>query len=63
MTSTGLITATDHRSGKTFQFQANEAVRDTLRMGQHVYADFGTQQVSVDGAQPCCAIMSVAPIP
>ena len=57
----GLVTAKDSVTGKTFHFQVNnQAVAKTLRVGQNVYADFGTQQVSADGAAPCCAIVSAA---
>lgn len=57
----GLVTARDSATGKTFQFHAtNQAVRNSLRIGQKIHADFGTQQVSVDGLQPCCAIVSVS---
>ena len=55
----GLVTAQEHATGKIFQFQAkDQALMKSLRVGQNVYADFGTQQVSVDGATPCCGIVS-----
>lgn len=57
----GLVTAKETATGKTFQFQVtDQALAKTLRVGQKVYADFGTQKVSVDGATPCCGIVSAA---
>jgi hypothetical protein len=57
----GIVTAQDSVTGKTFQFQAkDQALTKSLHIGQNVYADFGTQQVSVDGAAPCCGIVSAA---
>jgi len=48
-----LVTATETATGKTFQFQVNApALAKSLRVGQQIYADFGTQQVSVDGGAP-----------
>lgn len=57
----GLVTAKETATGKTFQFQVTDpALMKSLRVGQKVYADFGTQRVSVDGVQPCCSITSAA---
>ncbi len=53
--------AQETATGKTFQFQVNDsALMKSLRVGQKTYADFGTQKVSVDGATPCCGIVSAA---
>jgi Cu/Ag efflux protein CusF len=61
MAAGGLVTAQDTATGKTFQFQVtNQVLAKSLRVGQKVYADFGTQQVSVDGISPCCGIVSAA---
>lgn len=60
----GLVTAQDSVSGKTFQFHAtDQALVKSLHVGQKVYANLGTRQVSVDGAAPCCAIVSAASSP
>ena len=53
----GLVTAKDTATGKTFQFQvSDQALMKSLRVGQQIYADFGTQKVSVDGVAPCCNV-------
>jgi len=55
---TGLVTAVETGTKRTFQFKATDTkVLKTLKVGQPVYANFPTQQVSVDGATPCCAIL------
>jgi Cu/Ag efflux protein CusF len=55
---TGLVTAREAATGRTFQFtMTDRATLKGLRVGQQVYADFGTQQVSVDGIEPCCGIV------
>jgi hypothetical protein len=60
----GLVTAQDRATGKSFQFHAkDQALMKSLHIGQNVYADFGTQQVSVDGAAPCCGMVSGASAP
>jgi hypothetical protein len=44
---------------RTFQFQVDDkALLATLHVGQKVSADFGAQKVSVNGAGPCCNIVS-----
>ena len=61
MAKGGLVTAQVTATGKRFQFQVNDlALAKTLRIGQKIYADFGTQKVSVDGSEPCCEIVSAA---
>jgi hypothetical protein len=53
----GLVTAKVEATGKSFQFQVTDpALMKSLQVGQQIYADFGTQKVSVDGIGPCCAI-------
>ena len=55
--ASGLVTARDRTTGRTFQFKPKDkAFLGTLKKGQSVYANHSTGQVSVDGAQPCCAI-------
>src|SRR5688572_8964829 len=54
---TGLVSAKVNASSQTFQFKVADArIAGTLRVGQAVYANFGTNQVSLDGRRPCCAI-------
>jgi hypothetical protein len=53
---TGIVAAKENSSGRVFQFSANAVVLKNLRVGQSVYANFTSQQVSVNGAEPCCAI-------
>ncbi|MGH7381035.1 MAG: hypothetical protein ACREKR_02225 [Candidatus Methylomirabilales bacterium] len=61
---TGTVTAKEAARGKTFQFQvADAALLKTLKVGQKIWADFGTQKVSVDGISPCCSIVSVGGVP
>jgi hypothetical protein len=44
---------------RAFQFQVDDkALLGALRIGQKIWADFGTQKVSVNGAGPCCNIVS-----
>lgn len=59
---TGIATAFDPGNGRTFEFKVTDArILKGLRVGQKVWADFGTRKVSVDGGVPCCEIVSVAP--
>jgi len=58
---TGLVTAQNTATGQTFQFKvSNTSLLKTLRVGQGVYADFATKQVSVDGEAPCCTIVNLS---
>jgi len=56
----GMVTAQDETTGRTFTFQANDRVLSGLRIGQKIYANFETQEVSVDGVQPCCSIIQAS---
>jgi len=57
---TGLATAKDTATGQTFQFKVTDAaLLNLLKVGQGVYANFKTRQVSVNGADPCCSIVSL----
>jgi hypothetical protein len=61
--ATGLVTAREEATGRTFEFQVSDPrLLATLTIGRAVYADFTTRQVSVepDGGQPCCGIVSAA---
>lgn len=58
---TGLVTARETATGKAFQFQVNDRkLLRSLKVGQRVAADFGTQKVSVDSGEPCCFIVQPA---
>ena len=53
---TGLATARDKATGKTFQFKIQGAA-SKLKVGDAIYANVAAGQVSVDGLQPCCNII------
>jgi Cu/Ag efflux protein CusF len=56
------VTARD-KAGTSFQFTVRDAaLLKRLRVGQSVSVNYQTRQVSVDGAQPCCALVNVDPI-
>jgi hypothetical protein len=58
---TGLVTGKENATGRTFQFQAgNAALLKLLRPGTQVYANFTAKQVSLDGRNSCCQIVSVS---
>ncbi len=56
---TGVVTARQDASGQTFQFAASPAVLRTLKLGQGVYANLRSRQVSIDGRSACCNIVSI----
>jgi Cu/Ag efflux protein CusF len=59
--ATQVVTAKVTATGQTFQFSVNDtALLKTLRFGQAVYADFGTQNVSLDGVKPFGRIVQAA---
>lgn len=61
----GAVSARETATGRTFEFQvADRRLLSTLKVGQPVYADFKTMKVSVhtDGIEPCCNIVSLAPV-
>lgn len=56
--ATGIVTARNNATGKTFRFRASTPVASGLRVGQRVYADFGIAgRVGVTPADPCCSIL------
>ena len=58
---TGMVTAQNTATGQTFQFKvSNASLLKTLRVGQGVYGDFATKQVSVGGAEPCCNMVNLS---
>jgi Cu/Ag efflux protein CusF len=59
-----LITAKENITGRIFTFKVSEAkLLNSLKVGQAIYANFGTKQVSVDGIAPCCGMVSVGIAP
>jgi hypothetical protein len=55
----GVVTARDATGKLTLQFKVTDAaLLKSLKVGQKVQADVGTQRVSIGGAV-CCAILSV----
>jgi hypothetical protein len=57
----GTATAKDKATGELLTFAVRDpALLRSLQVGQGIYADRGTQQVSVNGAEPCCEIVSGA---
>ena len=58
--TTGVVTASNTASGQTFQFRVSDPrLLASLTVGQGVYANFKSNQVSLDGKTACCAIVSV----
>jgi hypothetical protein len=57
---TGVVTARDAKTKSTVEFTVvGAALLKSLKIGQTVYADYGTQKVSVDGISPCCGIVRI----
>ena len=58
----GTVTAKETATGRTFTFKVTDAkLLSSLKIGQGVYANFSTKQVSLDGFVPCCGITSLDP--
>ena len=55
---TGIVTARENASGKTFQFKASADTLKTLHVGQSIDADFNGGRVGPPGEAPCCGIVS-----
>jgi hypothetical protein len=56
--ATGVVSARVTATGQTFRFKVTDAaLRPSLKLGQGVYANFKANQVSVNGEDPCCAIV------
>ena len=61
---TGVVTAKVNASGQQFEFTLSNAAQvKTLRIGQPVYANFTTKQVSLDGQHVAGQIISVGAVP
>jgi hypothetical protein len=55
----GLAFAKVKTSGQLFEFAVKDpALLKSLRIGQSVFADFRTRQVSLDGRTTCCSIVT-----
>jgi len=62
--ATGTVTAKVIATGKTFDFKVtNQALLQSLKLGQAVYANFTTHQVSLDGKTSCCPITGIGTVP
>ena len=58
--TTAVVAAADPE-GKRFQFQVRDAaLLRSLKVGQKVYADFGTGKVRIHAQEPCCSIIQSA---
>jgi pimeloyl-ACP methyl ester carboxylesterase len=57
----GVVTAKDNASGRTFTFQVTNASQlSSLRVGAPIFANFQTKQISLDGRSACCVMVSGA---
>ena len=61
--ATGIVSAADKTSGRTFQFSVKDQdLLNSLRVGQSVNANFSTNQVTIYGGTPCCGITSLGTV-
>ena len=59
-----IVTAKVNSSGQTFQFKvSNAALLNSLKVGQGIFANFKTQQVSLDGKDVVGSIVGVGAAP
>jgi hypothetical protein len=59
--ATGMVTARENASGKTFVFRlTNAALLPRITPGAPVYANFAGKQVSLDGKTACCQIVGIS---
>jgi hypothetical protein len=57
---TGIVTAKETATGRIFTFKAADAaLLKSLHVGQAIDANFDSRLVSVNPAQPCCAIVDL----
>ncbi len=60
--ATGVVGAKVNSTGQSFQFKlTNQQLLQSLRVGQGVYANFTTRQVSLDGRAPSGTIIAIGP--
>lgn len=58
----GIVTARVKSTGQIFKFEVKTpAVLHSLKIGQEIYANLSTKQVSLDGRTVCCAMLSAIP--
>ncbi len=56
--ATGIVTAKELATARVFRFEVKDAaVLRSLKVGQKVFADFGTSKVRIHGIDPCCNII------
>jgi len=54
---TGIVAAKENATGRDFSFKVTAGnLLKSLTVGQGVYANFASKQVSVDNISPCCNI-------
>jgi len=57
-----IVTAKVNATGQVFEFKVTSQVSlQSLRVGEAIYANFTTRQVSLDGKTPCGSIVGVGP--
>jgi len=55
---TGIVTATEVATGRVFRFEVKDAtLLRSLKVGQKVFADFGSSKVRIHAGEPCCNII------
>jgi hypothetical protein len=60
----GLVNARALDGSRTFQFTVkNKSALSQLRVGQQIYGDFGTHQVSINEGTPCCSMTHLKSVP
>ena len=61
--ATGIVTAQENATGRVFTIKvADAALLHSLKVGQGIYANFATKQVSIDGKSPAGTILTISPI-
>lgn len=59
---TGVVAGKVNATGQDFQFKVTDvALLPSLKIGQKVYANFKTHQVSLNGKAVCCNIVTLGP--
>jgi len=61
----GIVTAVETATQRTVQFRATPAVLKTLTIGKKVWLDLAGRKVSLNGTEPCCAMVGgvTGPLP
>jgi Cu/Ag efflux protein CusF len=56
--ATGVATAKETATGRVFRFEVRDAaLLKSLKIGQKIFADFGSSKVRIHGSEPCCNIV------